>query len=364
MDRLTVLKLCSYEESCPYLLLKEANEFCKDQSYIYPMNSKQIILNSNQSRRRFLEVASLATAGIIIGKNTAAGAPAYIKDLGKPKSFFKGVQLGVITYSFRSMPGSIEQLIQYCKECNIGAVELMGDAVEQFTGAPANQTTKENESEETRQAYTKVLADWRIKVAMTKYEQVNRMFHDAGISIYAFKPRGFSAKNTDAEFDYAFRAAKALGASHITMEFPEDHTQTKRFGEIAARHKIYMGYHGHLQQRYNLWDESLQESKWNAINLDIGHYVAAGFDPVPLINAKHDRIVSMHVKDRKNKANGGENMPWGQGDTPISKVLQMMAKSKYPFPATIELEYEIPAGSDAVKEVAKCVEFAKKALEA
>jgi sugar phosphate isomerase/epimerase len=71
----------------------------------------------------------------------------------------------------------------------------------------------------------------------------------------------------------------------------------------------------------------------------------------------------MHIKDRKSKANGGDNMPWGTGDTPIASVLQLMKKSKYSFPATIELEYQIPDGSDAVKEVAKCVDFCRKALE-
>jgi hypothetical protein len=39
-----------------------------------------------------------------------------------------------------------------------------------------------------------------------------------------------------------------------------------------------------------------------------------------------------------------------------------MKKNKYKFPATIELEYDIPAGSDAVKEVIKCREYAKNAL--
>jgi hypothetical protein len=39
-----------------------------------------------------------------------------------------------------------------------------------------------------------------------------------------------------------------------------------------------------------------------------------------------------------------------------------MKKNKYSFPATVELEYQIPQGSDAVKEVQKCLEFARKAL--
>jgi hypothetical protein len=37
-------------------------------------------------------------------------------------------------------------------------------------------------------------------------------------------------------------------------------------------------------------------------------------------------------------------------------------KNKWTMPATIEQEYAIPEGSDAVKEVAKCLEFCRKAL--
>ena len=89
----------------------------------------------------------------------------------------------------------------------------------------------------------------------------------------------------------------------------------------------------------------------------------AGFDPIPLLQVKHDRIYSAHLKDRKSKANGGMNMPWGEGDTPLIAALQLMRNNKYAFPGTIELEYDIPVGSDAVKEVAKCIEFGKNALE-
>ena len=113
-----------------------------------------------------------------------------------------------------------------------------------------------------------------------------------------------------------------------------------------------------------MWDASFIQSAYNAANFDMGHYVAAGFDPIAFIEARHSHIVSMHTKDRKSKANGGQNVVWGQGDTPIVEVLQLMAKNQYYFPATIELEYDIPAGSDAVKEVAKCVEYARKALGA
>ena len=55
-------------------------------------------------------------------------------------------------------------------------------------------------------------------------------------------------------------------------------------------------------------------------------------------------------------------MPWGQGDTPIKEILQMMKKEKYDFQATIEFEYPVPAGSDVLTEIGKCVQFCKDAL--
>lgn len=318
----------------------------------------------NISRRKFLGTAALAVSGIAVSSKSSFGVPFYIKNLGKPNSLFKGVQIGVITYSFRSMPSSAEQLLQYCLDCNVSAIELMGPAAETFAGAPEALAKSEAEDEAAQKVYLKKLANWRANVSMDKFKQLKQLYKNAGISIYGYKPSALGENNTDAEIDYAFRAAKALGANQANVEFPKNLVQTKRLGDIAARNKIFVGYHGHLQQTFDMWDPAFSQSPYNAANFDMGHYVAAGFDPIAFIEAKHKHIVSMHTKDRKSKKNGGTNLPWGQGDTPITQALQLMAKNKYKFPATIELEYEIPDGSNAVKEVAKCVAYAKKALGA
>jgi len=68
------------------------------------------------------------------------------------------------------------------------------------------------------------------------------------------------------------------------------------------------------------------------------------------------------MKDRKSKANGGDNLPWGTGDTPLADVLKLMRDNKYTFPATIEFEYKTPEGSTPIEEVKKCLEFCKRAL--
>jgi L-ribulose-5-phosphate 3-epimerase UlaE len=74
----------------------------------------------------------------------------------------------------------------------------------------------------------------------------------------------------------------------------------------------------------------------------------------------HDRILSLQLKDRK--VNGAPNMPFGQGDTPLALILNLMKRKGSKFPADIELEYKVPQGSDAVTEVTKCVQFYKEVL--
>ena len=99
-------------------------------------------------------------------------------------------------------------------------------------------------------------------------------------------------------------------------------------------------------------------SKYIKINLDIGHFTAANFDAVAFIRENHDQITNLHLKDRKK--NGGENVEWGQGDTPIKAVLQLLKTNKYSIPAYIEYEY--PGHGNCIAEVKNCFEFAKRAL--
>ena len=158
-----------------------------------------------------------------------------------------------------------------------------------------------------------------------------------------------------------FQVAKALGCVGITLERSEP--MAKKLAPFADKHKIWVAFHNHTTNYPALdkVDPILAYSPYIGFNLDVGHYFAGtkGLSPLPVLEKYHDRIVSLHMKDRT--ADGG-NVPWGTGGTPLKEILQLMKKEKWTFPADIEVEYKIPKGSTAVAEVAKCVRYCKEAL--
>jgi sugar phosphate isomerase/epimerase len=312
-------------------------------------------------------------------KLTAAALPAASL-LAKPNSQFHGVQIGAITYSFRALPSSAEEVLKYCTDCGISAVELMSNVAESYAGAPAPppmtppgpgpRQPPTPEQLEARRKYAEAVTQWRLSVPMAKYKDFRKLYSDAGIKIYAFKlPPTLSM--SDAEYDYIWNVAETLGANHITMELPTDDKLLQRVAAYAAKRKLNIAFHTHGQGGSSGFDKVLNASPYTALNFDVGHYFGVnGESPVPLIEKYHSRIASLHLKDRKGPsaapANrpgaGGPNMPWGQGETPLKEILQLMKQKKYKFPASIEYEYETPQGSDVLTEMKKCVQFCKDAL--
>jgi sugar phosphate isomerase/epimerase len=311
------------------------------------------------------------------------GAPYIIKNLNAPYQ----VKIGTITYSFRDMPHQDgDSILQYVLETGVKNIELMGDPAEAFAGRPQSKINMRSvypllkkrwdkleltedekkqlaDFEKERKANDEATAIWRKTASMKKFEEFRKIYNKAGVSIYAFKPDCFNVQNTDADIHFGMNAAKALGASHVTLEFNPNEAHTLKLATIASGYGIKVGYHGHEQQTPTLWDKALAQSPANGINLDLGHFVAAGNKaPLDFVKEKHDQILSMHIKDRLTPEHGKGNVVWGKGDTPIADALKLMRDQKYSFPATIELEYEVPKDSDPVKEVKKCVEYCKNVL--
>jgi sugar phosphate isomerase/epimerase len=287
--------------------------------------------------------------------------------LAKTDSKFNGVQIGAITYSFRALPTTAEDVLKYCTELGISSIEMMGDVAENYAGVPAMRGGggRKQATPEQQEAMRKAVAErkqFRLSLSMDKYKALRKMFNDAGIQIAILKLSPSESMSVE-EYEYVFNAAKATGANCITLELPTKESFTKTLGEFGEKNKIYIGYHNHTQVNEQSWDNALAQSKYNSINLDVGHFTEAiSASPIPFIKKNHSRITSFHLKDKKYKTHGGNNMPWGQGDTPLQEVLQLMKKEKYPWPANIELEYNVPENSSVMAEMATCLKFCKAAL--
>lgn len=307
-----------------------------------------------------------------LGKIGLATLPSSL--LAKPDSRFGGVRIGInAPYSFQRLPGSADDVLKYLTELGLSTVELRSQPVEAWAGAPiltrtagsGARTPPTPEQQEAQRAASEALEKWRLAASMDKFKEFRKKYHDAGIAIEIVK---FDAveKMKDEVVDYAFSLAKALGARAISCEIPL--SRTEWLGRFAAKHKMMVGYHGHAAVHNPeafaapaSWEKAMSYSKYNGINLDIGHFIAGNnTSPIPFIRKHADRITHVHLKDRK--LNNGPNVPWGQGDTPIKEVLLLMKKEKYPFQGTIEFEYPVPAGSTVLTEIAKCVEFCRTAL--
>ena len=308
-----------------------------------------------------------------LGKLALAALPASTL-LAKPDSKFGGVQIGInAPYSFHSMPGGADDVLGYLIKLGVSAVELRTQPVEMFLGAPVvpvmpRGKKAESVTSEQKAAFAKStdeLLAWRRGLSMDKVKGFRKKYEDAGVKIEIVKVDGIDTMPDDM-LDYFFNVAKALGGKAISCEPPL--STTERIGKFAEKHKFMVGYHGHTNITSpeafggpTSWERSMAFSKYNGINLDIGHFTAGNnVSPIEYIKKHHDRITHIHIKDRK--LNNGPNVPFGQGDTPVAEVLQLLKREKYPFEATIEFEYPVPQGSDVLAEIGKCVDFCKKAL--
>jgi sugar phosphate isomerase/epimerase len=283
-------------------------------------------------------MAALAAGTLVSGRVLGGESPAAAA--GKPCSVFGGVRIGCITYSYRGGINSAEDTLQALLKGGLSEVELMGGPIQSYAGIGGKATPEKRAKQ------------------LAKCEALRKMYNDAGVNIHIHK-MGFGG--SDEEIDFSFQVAKTLGCIGVTLERSEP--MAKRLAPFADKYKIWVAFHNHTNN-YPVMDKTdpiLSYGEYIGFNFDIGHYFAGskGLSPIPVIEKYHDRIVSLHLKDRT--ADGG-NLPWGQGKTPIKEVLQLMKKEKWTFPADIELEYGIPKGSDSVAEVAKCVQYCKEAL--
>lgn len=344
------------------------------------------------TRRRFGRVALAGVPALAIWR----GMPDIAAQSVQPLSRWAGVQVGLnVPYSLGTGNNiSAEDLLERVVALGVGGLELRAQPVEHFLGspsiraaaaaaaargtgegrgrggaaagaargarggqrggAPADANAAMNQAAEVRA--------WRLSAPTERLADLRRTYESAGVLIEILKVDGLYSIASE-ELDYFFQMAKALGARAISAELPDDAADTRRIGAFADKHQVFMAYHHHAQAGPADYERVFSEAKFNAANIDIGHWTAThNSSPLPFIRTHHARISHIHVKDRRFGTNGGANVPFGQGDTEIREILQAIRDNKWNIQATIEFEYPVPEGSDRVTEIRRSIEFCRDVL--
>jgi Xylose isomerase-like TIM barrel len=320
----------------------------------------------------------------------AAGTIPLARSLWAVNSTIHGVRMAVQSASFTFSGIGIEGIVKTLVDLGIAEIDVMSEHVENFLGAPVPLPGAGRPGPWARRggapgpqgaavtppgtppagapngvpgaragfgrggdpAAREALRKWRLDADLDKFHSVGKRFTDAGLRFFSYN-LSFNDTFTDDEIDKGFQMTKALGTRIITASSPA--SIFPRIAPFAEKHDVIVAMHNHTTGPEE-FEQAMAASAKIWVNLDAGHFFASGYDPIAYIKQHHARITNIHVKDRKKDR--GAEMPFGEGDTPLKEVLQLVKKEKYDFPVCIE--YVGPDGPAV--ELKRCFDYCKAAL--
>ncbi len=260
--------------------------------------------------------------------------------------FLRGVELGVQSWCFNDRP--FDEMVAGLVAVGAGSLEMWSGHVE-----PPRQPRRSREA----------LREWRLGADLDEFRRARRALDAKGIHLSAFNI-SIRSDWTDAEIDRAFRMARALGTDLITSS--SNVSTAARIDPFARQYGIRVGFHNHARIRPDEFATPADFRKgidgfsgYLGINLDTGHFTAAGLDALEFLREEHERIYSLHMKDRTK--DGGPRVPFGEGDTPLREILLLLRDEGWKIPAHVEFAY--PA-ADRVEATRRNFDWMRDVLEA
>jgi sugar phosphate isomerase/epimerase len=288
------------------------------------------------SRRDFIAKTAGGAVGLVLcstrGSPHVTGTPLPISGKRTLSSVFGGLQIGVMTYSFRDRP--LDKALENIVDIGFSSVELYSGHLDPF------------------KASDKEINSWR------------KRFAEAGVRIRSYYV-DFPDQATHEQTERPFVAAQLLGVDILSSTAGKH--LVSGIDKVCQKFKMKVGLHNELwpnkqpdqiEGPQDFLEVLGKSSKWINITLDVGHFYAAGSDPVQFIGEHHDRIVSLHLKDRERDPQH-RDLPFGQGTTPLIPVVKTLKKLHFQHAANIEWEVE---GMDPVAGVTDALAYLKRDL--
>jgi sugar phosphate isomerase/epimerase len=283
-----------------------------------------------------------------------AGMPALAAAV-RPNSLVKGVQLGLQPFCYHDLPNTPANrpvLIDRMVQNGLNVVELHASWYEpRFTGPGIDAAVARKQAR-----------DWRLSKPASFYQGVKHEFDAAGISIFAIW-LNIDETYTDAEIDAVFEGAKALGAKQVDGSYGL--AVAKRLAPFPAKHGMLLGLHNHDNvsdldafSTAETFEMGLSFAPEFRATLDVRHFTAANGDCLAFMDKHHDRIVSIHLGDRRK--DNGRSTPFGEGDAPIIELLRMIRDNQWPIVALLEFEHGTTR--NGVDEVNAVMDYCRRAL--
>jgi sugar phosphate isomerase/epimerase len=248
--------------------------------------------------------------------------------------------IGVQSYSFRDR--SLDDAIAAINTIGLRSCELWQAHVE-----PRKLSREE-------------LRRWRETVGLDHFHRIRDQFAKASIALNAYNI-SITDSFSDAEIERAFDMTAALGAPLITSS--SNIATTARIAPVAEKRKVLVGMHNHSRIDPNEFAtakslaDAIERSRYIAVNLDLGHFTAANEDAVAFLERHHERIVTVHIKDRRRDQ--GPNVALGTGDTPLPAAMRLIRDRGWAIPMNLEYEYQ---GGDTVEEVRRMLDYCRRTL--
>jgi sugar phosphate isomerase/epimerase len=280
------------------------------------------------------EVTRREFGGAVLGALASAGR-ARGQAPGTTASVIGGVEVGVASYTYRAF--TFERMIESLHSVGITSLEIWGDG-QNHRLHPLRQTDAD-------------------------FKRVRGLCDAAGIKISAYCTN--FPNDASAEYlDRAFVGAALLGAKVLTTSCEKPILD--RLDAAARKHEMKVGLHNHWNgdrwfvqakkdPKANFesgadWEEAFRgRSEYLAINLDIGHFSAAGLDPVVFFEKNKERVVSIHIKDRGADPER-RDVAFGKGATPITEFCRALKKHRFAYAANIEWENDESEPTAGVRE--------------
>jgi sugar phosphate isomerase/epimerase len=264
--------------------------------------------------------------------------------------------LGVSTSSFRDLPrvtgrdnvdaviGALQAVRAKHIELALANIEPAPPSTAPFMGGspayPRRVVLTPEQIAATNSQYRIGLRMWRGQTPLSSFDTVRGAFAAAGITLHACAI-AYDESFTDDEIDATFRQAKALGVT--TVSSPLTMAVAARLVPFAERHQLFVAIHNQVDGNSagsiatpDL-NRALALSSAFKLALDIGNLTASNCDAVAELREHHGRVSHVLVKDRLR--NGGASQPFGEGDTPIAGVLDVLRTSARSIPALVEYDY-------------------------